>query len=354
MGQGICNEQYNTPTKISEEKLSLVPERVVQINGGATYSLVLDSLGKIYICGKINLNAKDPNEIVYTFKKIASCENIIFSQIACGWDFSVGISKYSKLFVWGSNSFNQLGLSKDKYPFISEPILVNDISVKFVACGLRHMAVITLDNKLKICGSNTHGQLGLVDAIGNSLNVECFTDIPNLENIKTVACGQKHTVALNFRGEIFVWGDNKWGQLGFSPKLIPKSKKPIKLTIPKLNDPIKLFCGWTHNVILTASGHLWSWGRNNYGQLGRRCDENNSWLPEKIQLNDVERFSIGAEHNLAVASNKLYSWGWNEHGNCGNGCLNNIFEPTIIDSNVSNKTIYCIGCGTGQSFAISK
>lgn len=149
---------------------------------------------------------------------------------------------------------------------------------------------------------------------------------------------------------MYVWGDNKWGQLGFEPSNLAKSFTPLKLDLP-LVDPVKVFCGWTHNVILTLENNLWSWGRNNYGQLGR-IKANFDWIPHQIHIGPVSSFAIGAEHNIAAVGNQLYAWGWNEHGNCGTGDVDNIYEPQLIVTNV--KDILCVGAGTGQSFAVCK
>lgn len=42
------------------------------------------------------------------------------------------------------------------------------------------------------------------------------------------------------------------------------------------------------NVFIPASGRIFSWGRGDYGQLGRSCDQ------------CVNSLKCGSEHNLAI------------------------------------------------------
>lgn len=59
-------------------------------------------------------------------------------------------------------------------------------------------------------------------------------------------------------------------------------------------------------------------------------------MPNVLNLENIEDFSCGSEHNLAIqrysrdGRSSLHSWGWNEHGNCGNGSTENILMPTKV------------------------
>ena len=83
----------------------------------------------------------------------------------------------------------------------------------------------------------------------------------------TFDAGQNFTVLLDAtKTRLIVFGDSKFGQLSISgeeamitePKIVPVGR-----SIQSLD------CGWTHFLLLTSEGELWSAGRNNYGQLGR-------------------------------------------------------------------------------------
>lgn len=55
------------------------------------------------------------------------------------------------------------------------------------------------------------------------------------------------------------------------------------------------------NVFIPASGRIFSWGRGDYGQLGRSCDQSHDNNPQPIEdLQCVNSLKCGSEHNLAI------------------------------------------------------
>ena len=72
----------------------------------------------------------------------------------------------------------------------------------------------------------------------------------NVEDVVQVTCGENHCLALT-KSEVFVWGDNKFGQLGLDPACDSVASKPVKLSLAIKNID-KIFSGWTHNVLLTG------------------------------------------------------------------------------------------------------
>ena len=76
--------------------------------------------------------------------------------------------------------------------------------------------------------------------------------------------GWRHTAAAT-QDNFYAWGWNKWGQLGIGRQ----GDVCVPVEVEGLQQPISLLaCGWRHTLALTASGELYSWGRNCSGQLG--------------------------------------------------------------------------------------
>jgi len=61
------------------------------------------------------------------------------------------------------------------------------------------------------CGKGLHGQLGL-GALDNQVIPEFVSKIP--EPISQIACGEEHTLVLTVGGQVFAMGSNSSGQLG--------------------------------------------------------------------------------------------------------------------------------------------
>ena len=87
-------------------------------------------------------------------------------------------------------------------------------------------------------------------------------------NVIQVASGDHHSLALAKGGQLYAWGDNEFGQLGLGPSIGLKIDVPTHLEC--LNSlPIRsLASGGSHTFIVSHSGAVYAWGRNNKGQLG--------------------------------------------------------------------------------------
>jgi len=85
--------------------------------------------------------------------------------------------------------------------------------------------------------------------------------------------------------------------------------------------------------VLKTDGTLWTWGSNNYGQLGDGTNID-SKIPKKV-MDDVSSFSIGEGSILALKNDgTLWSWGDNYMGQLGNGTFTSSNTPQKIMDNV--------------------
>lgn len=322
---------------------------IVSIAGGAGHTLILDNNGHVYSCGWNSKGQLGCSDDCLKFELVDILKEFKVVQIACGWDFSAAVTECGKLFVWGNNQFTQLGLSKSiTCTGIPSRLQVSQklaTGFKHISCGLRHMSVITKENGLLVAGTGSKGQLGLGDNYDDN-NYLSISKVPDLDDMRSVACGENHTLALKADGTVLSWGDNKYGQLGLNPEL-PNSLVPQSILVD--DSLIQVHAGWSHSAALTNNGDVYIWGRNSYGQLGMQKAE--ASVPEKLtNLKDIQQLSLGSEHNLAITKEgKLYCWGWNEHGNCGTGNTKDVLKPKQIF--VKHKVKYAAAC-TGHSFAI--
>jgi alpha-tubulin suppressor-like RCC1 family protein len=83
-------------------------------------------------------------------------------------------------------------------------------------------------------------------------------------------------------------------------------------------------CGDTHTLAVLDNGRLFSFGRNQNGQLGNGT-RNDSWKAcavSNLAEQRVTGASCGAEHSLCVtAEGQVFAWGWGHYGNLGNGSV---------------------------------
>ncbi|KAM8720838.1 hypothetical protein ACLKA7_006822 [Drosophila subpalustris] len=93
--------------------------------------------------------------------------------------------------------------------------------------------------------------------------------LPTGSPIVQVACGLHHTVLLTLAGEVFTFGSNQYGQLG-SGDLQPVSG-PIRVQVQGAISQVA--AGSNHTVLLTHKGVVYTFGNYQKGQLGRLPSE---------------------------------------------------------------------------------
>lgn len=92
-----------------------------------------------------------------------------------------------------------------------------------------------------------------------------------------------------------------------------------------------------------AQTYLWTWGRNDAGQLGLGNTTNYSSPVQVGTLNDWLQVSAGSDWSLAVKKdNTIWSWGYGYYGHLGNGSTLNKSSPTQIGA-LTNWAVASVG-----------
>ncbi|KAA8897612.1 hypothetical protein FN846DRAFT_783230 [Sphaerosporella brunnea] len=154
-------------------------------------------------------------------------------------------------------------------------VLFGPVNFEDIHLSKYHSAILTTDphSNLFICGFGRGGRLGF----GDEQNVQ-FTFRPLVppllpkKKVERVALGQDHTVVVLRGGEVWTWGSNQHGQLGYtlpqkSPKDEPLQSTPRQVVGLLRKEPI-IGCAASrvHTAVFTAES-LFTFGRND-GQLG--------------------------------------------------------------------------------------
>ena len=93
------------------------------------------------------------------------------------------------------------------------------------------------------------------------------------KKIVAIAAGKTHNLALDSAGKVYSWGENSKGELGdgstvnrFAPVAVAASAAASDLLSDKT--VIDISCGQYSSYALTSDGTVYSWGGNEYLQLG--------------------------------------------------------------------------------------
>jgi len=167
--------------------------------------------------------------------------------------------------------------------------------------------------------------LGTTGSFGRGQAVPADVKMNNLQKefIKTLACGEGHTLLLTVSGKLFGWGENQFGQVGDGSTVLKSEPTAVSLSALLGREILSVHThGSLHNLLVTVDGQLFGWGRNNLGQLGD-LPRGNTLAPALIggtlKGKLIEMVAVGLEHSIVFTSEKqFFGFGSNHHGQSGN------------------------------------
>ncbi|XP_059096625.1 X-linked retinitis pigmentosa GTPase regulator-like [Tigriopus californicus] len=174
--------------------------------------------------------------------------------------------------------------------------------------------------------------------------------------ITQISCGDEHTAVVTHSGRLFTFGSNEWGQLGLG-----HNESVIKPSCVKALKPDKVIlvaCGKSHTIVYMESGRLLAFGSNADGQLGvgRTPEFTNRPLEitNEVIKEEVAQLAAGFSHTMALGqdSGQVYVWGNNVDGQLGLGedAPETFYEPTLLEF---SSRISQISCGYHHSAFIT-
>eukprot|EP01127_Copromyxa_protea_P022983 TRINITY_DN8483_c0_g1_i1.p1 TRINITY_DN8483_c0_g1~~TRINITY_DN8483_c0_g1_i1.p1 ORF type:complete len:370 (-),score=40.36 TRINITY_DN8483_c0_g1_i1:34-1143(-) len=270
------------------------PTNMTAVACGHEHTLILDIAGQAWSTGACGSAQTGHLETKYQFEVIRD-QLSPYTQIAAGKTHSLFLDDKGKISSVGGNTQGQLGYdSDDSYSSIIRHVRLPE-KVKSISCGWQQSFAITESGQLFGWGCNIFSMLGDGTMCNSVLPVLIMKN-----EVEKVASGVAHTIALTRDGQLYVWGSNKNSQLGLptSTRLV---SSPTKLELPlEANDTIiDVAVGWYHTVILTKNGSVYLWGDNRVGQLG--LGEDFAYSPTRnAKLNNIKSIGCGSQHSLFV------------------------------------------------------
>jgi len=233
-GTSACGALGHGPEVRQTAPLLLRPTDQVpirQVCVGACHSLLVTDEGRLYAVGdnrhgQLGTGRREPQSVSEPTLLEGPLESERVRLLAAGDDHTLASTESGAVLAWGANANGQLGLSRVDDQ--ASPQVVRELQgagVSSLACGSRHSIVVAQGGtQVWVFGSNVQGQLG----IGQSNAAEGFqmpyptlcktlTKQHKMEVVQVVAAAC-HSLAVTRAGEVYAWGDNTYGQLGFLPE----------------------------------------------------------------------------------------------------------------------------------------
>ena len=319
----------------------------VSIAAGNGHSLAMDENGGILASGRGNYGQLGNGVREHSATPVQvkdSTGSASFSDVvavAAGAGFSLALKEDGTLWTWGvATGF--LTSSGDSHSDI--PIQVKDedgqplTGIVSVSAKGGHWLALKSDGTVWSWGGNESGQLGngeTENVYTHAVQVRNADGTP-LEDVAAVAAGAYHSMALKTNGSVWSWGKNENGQLG--------NQSTENATYPVLVNSVagveQIAAGEFHSMCMKSDGSVWAWGRNQYGQLGDNT-RNSSLIPVQVKgesgvgfLTGVKQIAAGNGFSAALLSDgRVMTWGHNYAYQLGDGTQQSKNAPVyVLDS----------------------
>jgi alpha-tubulin suppressor-like RCC1 family protein len=257
------------------------------------------------------------------------------AEAAAGSVHSLVVTSAGQLYAFGNNWAGELGNTTNYRTELANPtptlVTLPEASgpVSQVAAGGYHSLAVTSTGQLYAFGNNSQGQLGEAPSGFRSDPTPTFVTLPEASGpVTQVAAGGDFSLAVTSTGQLYAFGENDYGQLGNSNNKVPLEPHPTPtlVTLPGETGPVaQVAAGHSHSLALTSTGQLYAFGENRYGQLGNTTNngtENPNPTPTRVALpgqrGEVTRIAAGKENSFALTSTgQLYAFGCDYDGELG-------------------------------------
>ncbi|KAJ4969934.1 hypothetical protein NE237_003033 [Protea cynaroides] len=240
------------------------------------------------------------------------------------------------------------------------------LDVHNIACGGWHAALVSKQGEIFSWGEESGGRLG--HGVDSDVSHPKLIDALSNANIELVACGEYHTCAVTFSGDLYTWGDGTYnfGLLGHGNEVSHCVPKKVNVPLDGIHVS-SISCGPWHTAVVTSSGQLLTFGDGTFGVLGHG-DRKSVLIPREVELLKglrTVRAACGVWHTAAVvevmvgsssssncSSGKLFTWGDGDKGRLGHGEKESKLVPTCVAALVEPN--FCqVACGHSLTVALT-
>ena len=285
-----------------------------------------------------------------TFKE---CKYFAFNQQSLYF-----VHRNNTVYVHGNNFYGQLGVNtknrqiiKMKHNYVNESTKIKLISKSFCS---HHCFTLCKNGELFGFGRNNEGQIGFKSSSDNDKIYEPRLIEYNFEtSLKEIKAGYDHTLFLSENGDVYGCGSNEYGQLTNGYKT--NDSIDTEYTIQKIintHNVKHIGCCLYSSYALKTNNRLRVFGYNGDGELGIKNKNIYNTLGKSfksVSATNIKHFSNGAKHvgYFSLKNNKLRMYGSNQFEQCGLSYSHrecHSGNTIIIPKN--NETIIDLKCGS--------
>ncbi|KAF9624733.1 hypothetical protein IFM89_013271 [Coptis chinensis] len=270
------------------------------------------------------------------------------------------------VFMWGEGieagklrCGDQTGDPNDTWIDALSPKLLEStalLDIKNISFGGKHAALVTRQGEVFSWGEENGGRLG--HKINMDLSCPKLVESLNGIHMESVSCGEYHTCAVTFDGELYTWGDSGRGA-GLGDLRNKCQWLPHKVLGPLDGIHVSgVACGEWHTAVVSSSGQLFTYGEGTFGVLGHGNVKSMYQAKEVDSLKGlrVKSVACGPWHTAAIVdvmvnhtnenafSGKLFTWGDGDEGKLGHVDRESKLFPTCVARLVKHDFVQ-VSCG---------
>lgn len=298
------------------------PQCTTPVAGGASHSLDVMADGTVWAWGENDENQLGDGSGIDSGGGVQVSTTSGMSQVAsaaAGDDYSLALTSSGIVWAWGSDSYGQLGDGGASDGTL--PVQLSSLGgISEISAGSDHALALRNDGRVFAWGDNDDGQLG--DGTTSSTSTPEPVALPS--RAISITAGYDHSLALTRDGRVFAWGGNMYGQLGDGNL----SNNPVPVAV--YSGAVAIASGPYDSMALRQDGSIVAWGLNDYGQLGNGNTINQAGAVSVVGLpsGSVRQIAQGFFHSSVLYSNgQVWSWGDNEFGQLGNNTTSSSLTP---------------------------
>ncbi|DBA88888.1 hypothetical protein WJX79_001006 [Trebouxia sp. C0005] len=379
------------------EEVNLTKD-IAKVAAGHYHSLAINLEGKLFTWGRNNEGqlgqALQPLESAATPAAVDALAKFKVMSAAASGVASFAVVEDGTVWGWGSSKRGQLGLGQGIVEALKPQRLPGLEGITQVSAGWGHACALREDGQLFSWGYPQHGRLGHSLAPSQAQDEQAAVmgrliwqpqpaDLLSPVQIKQVACGLDHTVAVAQNGQVYAFGDNSLCQLGRAGGMgVQETSADAAAWIVRDKEGAdiiftKVAAGLGHCLGVTHKGDVMAWGWAAAGQLGLgQCHqgshtvvhptpifglpENNRALVAAARVHSVlasEDLFVDPEtahlpHDDTLNSlTQFYAWGSGHNGRLGLGYQQDMTVPEMV-SELDGAEILDVACGNDHTLVL--
>jgi alpha-tubulin suppressor-like RCC1 family protein len=286
---------------------------VVAIDASNASSYALTAGGTVWAWGP-NQNGElgDGNTLPVTGPvQVAIPSSAHIVAIGEAGDKGLAVDSEGNGWAWGEDTAGSDCVAPTRAA-ITTPVEIPGLHAVSVQGADSHSLWLTEEGKVLVCGSNQDGQLGLGESVNEVSNP---TEVPGLANVVEVTAGCVISAVRTASGEVYAWGNNKYGAAGTGSKAAVVYT-PHHVSLPEAAIEISAGGDTVKNgsiYALTKADLLYGWGLNEDGEIPGSTAETVS-TPVNTGLHFSEVVAGGTFGLGLDSEGNVWEWGSSDAG----------------------------------------